>query len=147
MNVDRLQLLCDERDVERALNLFARAMDDRDWFVMGEILAENAQGDFGAGPLQGSAAIIEVIRGYLDRCGPTQHLLGNVVIDVMGDIATSRAYIRDVHLNSTADPSTRFYTIGDYHDTWQRRVDGSWCLTKRIKTNRAHVGPLEIFGS
>ncbi|MDT5223643.1 MAG: hypothetical protein QOG19_1050 [Mycobacterium sp.] len=147
MNVDRLQLLCDERDVERALNLFARAMDDRDWSVMAEILAENAQGDFGAGPLEGSAAIIEVIRGYLDRCGPTQHLLGNVVIDVTGDIATSRAYIRDVHVNSTADPSTRFYTIGDYHDTWQRRVYGSWCLTKRIKTNRAHVGPLEIFGS
>jgi ketosteroid isomerase-like protein len=147
MNVDRLQVLCDERDVERALNLFARAMDDRDWPAMAEILAEDALGDFGTGPLQGSAAIIEVIRGFLDSCGPTQHLLGNVVIDVIGDSAVSHAYIRDVHLNSMADPSTRFYTIGDYHDTWQRRADGSWCLRKRIKANRAYVGPLEIFGT
>ena len=124
MAADRLQVLCDERDVERALNLFARAMDDRDWAALADILAEDAQGDFGTGRLEGSTAIIAMIRGFLDSCGPTQHLLGNVVIDVTGDTAVSRAYIRDVHLNSAADPSTRFYTIGDYHDTRseERRV-------------------------
>ena len=146
MVTDQLRVLCDERDVERALNLFARAMDDRDWAAMAEILAEDAQGDFGTGRLEGSAAIIEMIRGFLDGCGPTQHLLGNVVIDVMGDTAVSRAYIRDVHLNSAGDPSTRFYTIGDYHDTWRRRRDGSWCLTERVKANRAYVGALDVFG-
>jgi len=143
---DRLQLLCDERDVERALNLFARAMDDRDWVAMAEILAEDAHGDFGTGRLEGSKAIIETIRGFLDKCGPTQHFLGNVVIDVTGDTAVSRAYIRDVHLNGNADPATRFYTIGDYHDTWRRRPDGSWCLTERVKANRAYVGALDVFG-
>jgi SnoaL-like domain len=147
MEVDRLRVLCDERDVERALILFARAMDDRDWPAMAGILAEDARGDFGTGRLVGSAAIIETIRGFLDRCGPTQHLLGNIVVDVTENTAVSRAYIRDIHLNATADPSMRFYTIGDYHDTWRRRADGSWCLTERIKYNRAHVGPLEIFGS
>lgn len=146
MAADRLQVLCDERDVERALNLFARAMDDRDWAALADILAEDAQGDFGTGRLEGSTAIIAMIRGFLDSCGPTQHLLGNVVIDVTDDTAVSRAYIRDVHLNSAADPSTRFYTIGDYHDTWQRRRDGSWRLTERVKAHRAYVGALDIFG-
>ncbi|MFV8166903.1 nuclear transport factor 2 family protein [Mycobacterium sp. 134] len=147
MDVDRLKMLWDERNVERALNLFARAMDDRDWATMAEILAEHAEGDFGTGRLSGAASIIEMIRGFLDGCGPTQHLLGNVVIDVVGDTATSRAFIRDVHLNSGADPSTRFYTMGDYHDTWRRNDDGRWRITERIKVNRAYVGPLEIFGS
>lgn len=146
MVADRLQVLLDERDVERALNLFARAMDDRDWAAMAEILAEDAQGDFGAGRLEGGAAIIETIRGFLDKCGPTQHFLGNVIVDVTGDTAVSRAYIRDVHLNATADPATRFYTIGDYHDTWRRRPDGSWRLTERVKANRAYVGALDVFG-
>ena len=114
---------------------------------MAEILANDAAGDFGTGPLHGSAAIIELIRGFLDSCGPTQHLLGNVVIDVDGDTAFSRAYIRDVHLRSGADASARFYTLGDYQDTWQRRVDGTWCLTERIKANRAHVGSLSVFSS
>ncbi|MEE3752955.1 nuclear transport factor 2 family protein [Mycobacterium intracellulare] len=146
MDDERLQALCDERDVERALNLFARAMDNRDWDTMAEILAEDAHGDFGTGRLEGSAAIIETIGGFLDKCGPTQHLLGNVVVDVTGDTAVSRAYVRDVHLNSAADPSTRFYTVGDYHDTWRRRHDGSWCLTERVKANRAYVGALDVFG-
>lgn len=146
MDIDRLRALCDERDVQRALNLFARAMDERDWAAMAEILAEDAQGDLGTGRLEQRAAIIDVIREFLDKCGPTQHFLGNIIIDVTGDTAVSRAYIRDVHLNSTADPSTRFYTIGDYHDTWRRRPDGSWCLTERVKSNRAYVGALEVFG-
>lgn len=147
MDSDRLQRLWDERDVQRALTLFARAMDDRDWTAMADILADEAQGDFGTGRLHGSGAIIELIRSFLDSCGPTQHLLGNVVIDVEGDKAVTRAYIRDVHLRSDADPSARFYTLGDYKDTWLRQADGTWCLTERIKANRAHVGSLDIFSS
>ncbi|OCB18905.1 nuclear transport factor 2 family protein [Mycobacterium intracellulare] len=142
-----MEELCDERDVQRALNLFARAMDERDWAAMAEILDEDAEGDLGTGRRQGRTAIIDVIREFLDKCGPTQHFLGNVVIDVTGDTAVSRAYIRDVHLNAAADPSTRFYTIGDYHDTWRRRPDGSWCLTERVKANRAYVGALDVFGA
>lgn len=133
--------------MQRALIRFARAMDDRDWAVMAEILAEDAQGDLGTGRLQGRAAIIGLIREFLDKCGPTQHFLGNVIVDVTGDTAASRAYVRDVHLDSTADSTTRFYTIGDYHDTWRRRPDGSWCLTNRIKANRAYVGTLDVFGA
>ncbi|AKK30550.1 ethyl tert-butyl ether degradation protein EthD [Mycobacterium sp. EPa45] len=137
--------LRDERAIERALILFARAMDDRDWTTMAEILADDAQGDFGTGRLVGAPAIIGLIRGYLDNCGATQHLLGNVLVDVQGDSAVSRAYIRDVHLDSANTPTTRFYTIGDYRDTWRRRPDGSWCLAERVKTNRGYVGTLDVF--
>lgn len=147
VDIDRFSKLCDERDVERALNLFARAMDERDWATMADILDEDAEGDFGTGRLVGRAAIIDTIRGYLDACGPTQHLLGNVIVDVDGDSAATKAYIRDVHLNLGADPSTRFYTIGDYHDAWRRRADGSWCLIERVKANRGFVGTLDVFGN
>ncbi|OBA68972.1 DUF4440 domain-containing protein [Mycobacterium sp. 1554424.7] len=145
MDTQRLQLLFDERDIQRTLTRFARAMDDRDWTTMAEILADDAEGDLGTGRLRGSAAIIELIRGFLDNCGPTQHLLANVVVDVDGDTAISRAYVHDVHLSLDADPSIRFYTLGDYTDTWERRSDGSWELKVRIKANRAHVGSLDIF--
>ncbi|WP_210419552.1 nuclear transport factor 2 family protein [Mycolicibacterium sp. ELW1] len=146
MDPDSLARLLDERLIERALTLFARAMDDRDWTAMAALLTDDAVGDLGTGPLAGSGAIIELIRGYLDNCGPTQHLLGNVIVDVAGDIATSRAYIHDVHLNAAADPAVRFYTLGDYHDTWRRMGDGSWRISERLKANRGYVGPLEIFG-
>ncbi|WP_173817317.1 nuclear transport factor 2 family protein [Mycobacterium sp. IEC1808] len=145
MDSDRLRILLDERDIERALKQFARAMDDRDWAAIAEILADDAEGDFGTGRLRGSAAMIELIRGFLDHCGPTQHLLANVVIDVDGDTAITRAYVHDVHLSSDANPATRFYTLGDYRDTWHRRSDGTWELQERLKTNRAHVGSLDVF--
>lgn len=145
MESDDLGQLRDERAIERALIRFARAMDDRDWTAMAEILSDDAQGDLGTGRLTGSAAIISLIRSFLDTCGPTQHLLGNVVVDVAGDVATSRAYVHDVHLGAAADPSVRFYTLGDYRDTWHRGGDGHWRVTERIKVNRGYVGPLEIF--
>ena len=145
MESDSLARLLDERAIERALILFARAMDERDWATMERILAEDAEGDFGTGRVTGRSAVVGLVRGFLDNCGVTQHLIGNVVIDVSGDRATSRAYIRDVHLDSTNDPATRMYTLGDYRDTWQRAADGSWSLVERVKINRGFVGTLEVF--
>lgn len=56
MDDDRLQRLCDERDLLRTLTLFARAMDDRDWTVMAEILADDAEGDFGTERIKSNRA-------------------------------------------------------------------------------------------
>jgi hypothetical protein len=143
MAADEGTRIGDERDIERALIRFARAMDDRDWNTLSNILAPDAFGDFGTGRLEGSAAIIELIRGFLDKCGVTQHLIGNVLVDVDGDHATSRAYVRDLHLSRT-NPELTFHTLGDYRDRWERR-DGRWWLVERVKDNRATVGSLEVF--
>lgn len=109
-----------------------------------EVFAEDATGELGTGPLVGSAAIISLIRQFLDSCGPTQHLLGNVVVDVTGNTAVSWAYVHDLHL--AANSSERFYTMGDYRDNRERRA-GRWRIVERIKANRAHVGSLQaVFG-
>ncbi|MCV7170008.1 nuclear transport factor 2 family protein [Mycobacterium manitobense] len=139
-----MKSLLDEREIVRALYTAARAMDDHDWSTLAEIFAEDATGDLGTGRLDSAAAIIEVIRSYLDSCGPTQHMLGNVVVDIDGDTAASRAYVHDVHLSK--DRMQRFYTMGDYRDTWARR-GGRWRITERFKANRSHVGSLDaVFG-
>jgi SnoaL-like domain len=45
-----------------------------------------------------------------------------------------------------ADDAERLYTMGDYHDRWERRA-GRWRIVERIKVNRAYVGTLErVFG-
>ncbi|MEO3756884.1 nuclear transport factor 2 family protein [Mycobacterium sp. B14F4] len=141
MNADAVQRLLDERDIERALYTAARAMDDHDWPALAGVFADDATGDLGTGPLVGSAAIISLIRGYLDSCGPTQHLLANVIVDLSGDTAVSCAYVHDLHL-AVGRPD-RFYTMGDYRDRWERRAD-RWQIVERTKLNRAHVGALEI---
>lgn len=137
--------LVDERSVERALSLLARAMDARDWEQVASIISADATADLGTGPLQGSAAIIELIRSFLDNCGVTQHLVGNVLVDIDRDQATSQAYVHDLHLSNT-QPGLIFHTLGDYHDRWERQ-SGEWRLVERIKHNRGTVGSMDVFNA
>jgi hypothetical protein len=139
-----LQTLLAEREIQRALSQFAWAMDERNWECLATILTEDAKADMGAGPLDGRDAIISSIRRYLDVCGPTQHLLGNLLIEVDGDTARSRCYVSDMHLGAGPKAHLTFCTLGDYHDRWQK-IDGRWRMVERRKYNHAHVGTLGVF--
>lgn len=134
-----------ERAITRALTLIARAMDSRDWAALDDLVLPDATANLGTGELRGRAATVANIRSFLDDCGPTQHLLGNVVVDVDGDTATSRAYVSDVHLGTGDRAGVTFRTLGDYHDTWSRHGD-AWRLARRVKLNRGHVGSFAVLG-
>lgn len=135
-----------ERDIYRALTRFARAMDARDWAALDAIVVEDATADIGTGPLQGRAELIAHMRAFLDDCGPTQHMLGNVLVEVEGDRATSNAYVRDMHIGAGDKAHLTFSTLGEYEDQW-RKVDGVWRMNHRTKYNRAHIGSIEVLGS
>jgi hypothetical protein len=139
-----LDTLRAEREIYRALVAIARAMDDRDWEAFGSILLPDATADLGTGTIAGREAIVSFIRGFLDACGTTQHLLGNVLIDVRGDEASSRAYVSDMHKGAGEKSHLTFSTLGDYQDQW-RRVGGVWRLKHRKKHNRATLGDISIF--
>lgn len=144
MTADETGLIGDERAIERALIRFARALDARDWGNgLSEILAEDAAGDFGTGRLEGRAAIIELIRGFLDNCGSPSTCSATYWLKSNGDEATSRTYVQDPQL-SRSNPELTFHTLGDYHDRSQRR-DGRWWLVERVKDNRGTVGSLGVF--
>ena len=142
---DALQMLLAERDIARQLAAFARAMDARDWAALDSVLAEEASADFGTGEVSGRAAIINVMRSFLDDCGPTQHLLGNLTIEVDSGEARSRCYVSDLHLGSGAQAALTFQTLGEYQDGWAHRA-GRWWLTRRVKSNRAHLGSFAVLG-
>jgi len=141
----QLEDLLAERDIQRALYRIARAMDERDWAQLDAVVAADVSADLGLGPLSGRAALVALMRSFLDACGPTQHLLGNVVIDVDGDEAESRCYVSDLHLGAGERSNLTFSTLGEYHDRW-RRLDGVWRLVRRRKLTRAHVGSMAVLG-
>lgn len=140
-----LTTILDERKIARAITRFARAMDERDWETLLAIMAGDATGELGTGPLASPQAVVDCIRSYLDACGPTQHLLGNLLVDVDGNAATSRCYVSDMHLSQAGKDELTFATLGDYHDRWERR-DGAWRLVHRTKLNRATIGSFGVFG-
>lgn len=130
------------REIEQQIIRFARAMDAREWHILHEILADDAVADYGTGRLEGRDAIVDLIRLYLDRCGTTQHLIGNILIAISDAGVTSRAYVHDTHLPADNDPSAVYYTLGNYSDHW-KLCDGQWRLVERYKDDRATVGSLE----
>ena len=123
---------------------FAYAMDEREWKLLDEITTDDIEADVGLGPLSGRDALVGVMRQFLDQCGATQHLLGNVLIDVDGDRASSQAYVADMHLGSQGKEGVTFRTLGRYDDTWVR-LDGQWRMCRRIKENRGRVGSMDVF--
>lgn len=141
-----IETLLDERDIQRQLVTFARAMDEREWQVAEAILAEDIIADFGTGEVRGRSSVIGLIRSYLDHCGTTQHLLGNILIDVHGAQATSESYVSDMHLSKDRSLGASFRTLGNYSDTWVK-TEGVWLLSRRVKNNRATVGSMDVFES
>jgi hypothetical protein len=139
-----LEILLAERDITQQLTKFARAMDARDWESIANITAEDIRADFGLGEIRGRTALIQHIRSFLDTCGTTQHLLGNIIIQVNGTQATSESYVSDMHLCQDPDKNLYFRTLGNYSDAWTC-INGVWLLNQRVKDNRALMGSMDVF--
>jgi hypothetical protein len=89
-----------ERDTYCNIVLIARAMDEPTG-VHRKAAIRKATKDFGDGAAVSSVAeIVDLLRRYLDDCGPTQHLIGDVVIGVSGD--ASRATVQSEMICSTS---------------------------------------------
>ena len=133
-----------ERQIYRNLVHFAQAMDNRDWQHFKQLTIDDVAADLGLGLKIGRDEMVGTIRRYLDGCGVTQHLLGNVLINIDGDKAFSQAYVCDMHLGKGNNSQLTFHTLGLYKDHWQK-INGQWLMTKRTKDNRATVGSMEVF--
>ena len=134
-----------EREIYRNLVLFAQAMDDRNWPLLEDITTGDIAADLGTGKLSGRDEMVALMRQFLDQCGTTQHMLGNVLIDIDGDTAQSQAYVADMHLGGEGAEDITFRTLGRYRDKW-RKVGDRWLMCERTKENRATVGSLAVFG-
>jgi ketosteroid isomerase-like protein len=125
--------IADRFAIEAGLCRYARALDDREWPLLDEVFAEDAVAFYGSDPpRQGRAAIVAAIRVYLDRCGPSQHLLGNLEIDVEEAGAISRCKVQASH--ASRDGSARLTVLGSYRVIWRRETAG-WrakCFNMRV---------------
>lgn len=135
-----MQMLLDERAISRGLSRFARILDAKDWAALGDVFAHDIVFDYGSGSDQtGLAALEATMRPFLDRCGPSQHLIGSILIDVDGDHAVSRAYVQARHQARGDHGGPVFDTCGEYVDQWQRRAEG-WRIIRRDAHWATHSG-------
>jgi hypothetical protein len=107
-------------------------LDDRDWGRLRTCFTADAIGDYdpSAPKFEGYDAIENLCRTALGPLDASQHLLGNYEIEIEGDVARSRCYLRAQHVKRGCEGGHLFEVAGYYRDEWVRREDG-WRISRR----------------
>jgi hypothetical protein len=128
------------------VNRYAYSLDERDWALLDQVFAVDATGQYGGpgSPLEGLEAIGASIRSFLDGCGPSQHLLGNHIVEVNGDEAVSRCKARVYHYGAGERAAlTPYECFGVYRDRLRRTPEG-WRIAERVFDVQHAVGDIKI---
>ena len=140
-----LQRLWLERELHHVLVRYARLCDERDWAAIDTVFDENASARYGGWHLPDRAAILAMLRDNLGGCGPTQHLLGNLVVEVDGDTVTSRTAIRAAHRGTGDSAGQTYDCLGEYRDLWVCTSSG-WRIAHRAMMVTLEFGSRKVLG-
>ena len=123
--------LAHEAEIERILVRYAELCDYRLWDDFDDVFSADVVADYG-GEIQvaGANGIRDMVKAALEHCGPTQHLLSNFRIDVDGDSAKSRCYVRAMHAGAGDRSSLSYEVWGEYLDEL-RCTQAGWRICKR----------------
>ncbi|MEV5835419.1 nuclear transport factor 2 family protein [Nocardia sp. NPDC052112] len=137
-----------ERDaIIDVVNHYAYALDDRKWHMLDQVFTLDAVARYGRSdqpPLIGRETIVASIRSHLDGCGPSQHLLGNHVVNIDGDTATATCKARVYHYGAGSRSSLVPYEcFGVYRDRLRREPSG-WRIFDRVFEVQLTVGDAQI---
>ena len=136
----------DQWEIARVLDRYAEALDTRRWELLSQVFVEELEFDFGEWTATSREEAVATIRTYLDGCGPTQHLLGNYRIDVDGDAARARVYVRAFHVGIGAATGKTYEMGGEYRDELRRTPEG-WRSYRREGVVFWEVGSREVLGA
>lgn len=115
------------------------AIDARDWDVVAATFLPDAKG-YGA---TGAEAIVARMQAHLGGVGPTQHLVGNSVVEFEGDSATVRSAARVYHVGAGPHEGSFLECLGDYTDHWITTPEG-WRLRRRHFDMRITLGDYAV---
>jgi 3-phenylpropionate/cinnamic acid dioxygenase small subunit len=128
---DALQQLLDRAEIGDLLARYSTALDSRDWDLLETVFLPDAVCDYGAlGHPRGVVEIAALIRGTIADLDATQHLVGNVVVDVQGDEATADCYLISQHIRRDTPGGDHYFLGGRYHDRVVRTPAG-WRIAHR----------------
>jgi hypothetical protein len=135
----------DRAEIIAVLDGYAECLDRRNWAGLDRVFAADLEFDFGEWRSENLEQAVVAMRGYLDGCGPTQHLLGNYRVEIDGDRAESKVYVRAFHIGIGAAAGKIYEMGGEYRDRLERR-DGRWLSVGRVGEVFWELGDREVLG-
>lgn len=127
---EELDILLAKQACTELVYRLARGLDRCDRAMLMSVFHPDATDDHGI--FKGTAAdFIDWVVGVLPTMERTQHMIGNVLIDVDGDRAVGEAYFIANHdiVNAAGEPA-RMIAAGRYLDRFERRA-GVWKISHR----------------
>ncbi|HEY2163303.1 MAG TPA: nuclear transport factor 2 family protein [Gemmatimonadaceae bacterium] len=126
-----LRQLTDKHAIAAVLIRYATALDTRDWELFRTCFTADAVADYGAlgGENEGLAAIEAVVKS-LEGFDATQHLIGNIAVEIAGDGARATCYLQAQHAARGAEGGECFTIAGTYRDRIVRTESG-WRISHR----------------
>jgi SnoaL-like domain len=111
---------------------FCRALDRLDQDLLAAQFWPDAEVDYGQfyrGPIAG---FLEVAMRFQSSMRDTQHLVGNVLVNVDGDTATAESYVHAYHVIAQGDDLVQLQVGARYLDRLARR-NGEWRISFRTE--------------
>jgi hypothetical protein len=129
-----VQRLIDRQEIADLLARYTFGLDTKDWALVGRCFTDAPVFIHPGGRVDGVEGIIDRARGALDPLDGSQHLLGNVVVDVDPDGATARAisYFQAQHVRAGTPGGDTYIIAGSYTDSLVRTRDG-WKIAERVQ--------------
>jgi hypothetical protein len=124
-----LRRLLDESELRSLSATYMRGLDRLDPALVRSVFTTDATthyGSFAGGPDEMADMAMRSLADYRI----TQHLLGQINLEVSGDVATGEVYFQAFHQHA-AEGFDRFI-CGRYVDRY-RRSDGRWLMTHRTE--------------
>lgn len=110
---------------------YALALDTRDWTMLRSCFSEDAVADYeGRDRANGYEQIEATCRRALEPLRVSQHLLGNHLVTVHGEIAESSCYFQAQHVRDGIPGDPTLTVAGRYDDRLVRTPDG-WKIAHR----------------
>lgn len=129
-----LRELADKQAITEVIYRYSRALDRLDLPTLLAVYHPGAIEDRGEGLFRGPAADMApvVIDQLKSRYAVSQHLIGNILIELHGDGASAESYFQAYHryLDRAGAEPTEMIMSGRYID-WMERRGGVWKIARR----------------
>jgi ketosteroid isomerase-like protein len=126
-----LETLSARAEITDVLYRYARAVDRRDWDLLRSCYHDDGYDDHGT--LKGYIDdFIAASKPFTDRVAATTHFIGNVLIEIDGDVARVESYVMANHRIEDATGAGKDDTWGiRYVDRFERRRQ-EWRIAYRV---------------
>lgn len=120
----------DFNEITRRRYEYAQGIDTRDFALLRSIFTDEITMDFtdygGTSPVTLDADLwVSTVESLILGLDSTQHVMTNPIVDVDGDTATCRMYMKAEHFLQNSQGSFD-YAIGGYYLDELVRIDGIW---------------------